>query len=64
MIYFAIFAPKIQPAQQLSRLNLLQADLIQPERVMLGPLMKKYPFPGHISLVPPPHPQLLIIYNH
>lgn len=56
MIYFAIFAPKIQPAQQLSRLNLLQADLIQPERVMFGPLMKYHPFPGHMGLVPPPPP--------
>lgn len=54
MIYFAIFAPKIQPAQQLSRLNLLQADLIQPERMMLGPLMKKYLFPVHMGLVPSP----------
>lgn len=54
MIYFAIFAPKFQPAQQLSRLNLLQADLIQPERVMLGPLMKKYPFSGHMGLPPSP----------
>lgn len=43
MIYFTVFAPKIQPAQQLSRLNVLQADLIHPESETVCTIKEELP---------------------